>query len=77
VSAAEEFDPAPEFLDAMRYAAFAVLVGPDPDDPDHLSGQVFRLTPTQDRPRRAVAASDGAAMLRQVADELAVDGEPL
>lgn len=72
-----EFELAPEFVDAMRYAACAFVVGPDADDPELFSGSVFRLAPSSERPRRLIPASDIARILRGAADQVEELGQPM
>ncbi|MEV6449605.1 hypothetical protein [Amycolatopsis sp. NPDC051716] len=77
MSADGEFDPGPEFREALRYGAMALVVGRDPDNPEQFGATVFYLEPPAERPRLKIAAVDLARVLRQAADELEAADVPL
>ncbi|WP_433660764.1 hypothetical protein ACQPW1_00295 [Nocardia sp. CA-128927] len=67
----------PDLADALRYGAVAVVAGHNPDDPDTMRVEAFRLVPPIALPRKTIAATDAAHALRWMADSLESDGRPL
>ncbi|WP_280441051.1 hypothetical protein [Nocardia brasiliensis] len=70
-------DLPPDLADALRYGAVAVIIGHNPDQPDTMRVEAFRLVPPISLPRRIIAAADTAHALRWMADSLESDGRPL
>ncbi|WP_433579242.1 hypothetical protein [Nocardia brasiliensis] len=66
-----------DFVDALRYGAVAVVVGHNPDEPDTMRVEAFRLVPPISLPRKMITAADTAHALRWIADGLESDGHPL
>ncbi|WP_280224992.1 hypothetical protein [Nocardia farcinica] len=78
MSAADDLELTPEMVDALTYAAVAVVVGPDPDGaPNQLLAHAFQIVPRGGRTRRLVPAAYVADALRRTADAIAADGGPL
>ncbi|WP_433658079.1 hypothetical protein ACQPW1_39830 [Nocardia sp. CA-128927] len=67
----------PDLADALRYGAVVVVIGHNPDDPDTMRVETFRLVPPLSVPRKVIAAIDVARALQWTADEVVTEGQAL